>query len=177
MKIALLALLFSVGALAQDSGWVRSQWNDKLTGNAVVAYQLTPQPDGSGRKPWIGITCDQAAQRFTYGYFTDEMVSIDAQYANVSTLYYPATVQYRSDSAKVKQDAITVRSDFRTINLDDGMFRALTSGSEFAISFPSQRGYMVTDVFRSSSLPLQYIGDCYTDKMKRKLMKSKGRSN
>lgn len=168
MKVALLALLFSMTAFAQDAGWVRSQWNDKLTGNPVVSYQLFPQSDGSGRKPYIGITCDQVGKRFTYGYFTDELVNINAQYASLSSMYYPATVQYRADSSKVKTDSVTVRPDFQTINLDQSMMASLSGGREFAISFPSQRGYMVTDVFASSPLPPSYADDCYTEKMRSK---------
>lgn len=165
---ALIAFMFSMSAFAQDAGWVRSQWNDKLTGDPVVSYQLFPRPDGSTRKPYIGITCDQMARIFSYGYFTDEMVNINSQYASLSTTYYPTTVQYRSDSSKVKTDSVTVRSDFRTINLDQSMVSALSGGQEFAISFPSLRGYMVTDVFASSPLPASFRDDCYTEKMRRK---------
>lgn len=169
MKSALFALLFTITAFAQDgTGWVRQQWNDKLTGNSVVGYQLFPQPDGSGRKPYISITCDQAGKRFTYGYFTDEMVSLNVQAVSLSSMYYPTTIEYRADSSKVKTDSVTVRSDFQTINLDQSMMMGLSGGHEFAISFPSQRGYMVTDVFASSPLPASYRDDCYTARMKKK---------
>jgi hypothetical protein len=171
MKKLALLLLFALPAFSQDSKWVRSQFPDKLTGNMVTAYQLFPDPDGSGRKPYIGITCDQADKRFAYGYFTDDAVAINAQYSNLSTQYYPTTVSYRADSAKPKQDSVTVRADFRTINLDQGILLAVSSGSEFALSFPSERGYQVTDVFAGSALPLQYMGDCYTEKQLKKMAK------
>jgi hypothetical protein len=83
-------------------------------------------------------------------------------------MFYPTTVEYRADASKVKQDAVTVRSDFRTINIDQRILNAVTGGHDFAISYPSERGYMVTDVFASSPLPEAYAADCYTDKMKRK---------
>jgi hypothetical protein len=169
MKVALLLAFCSLPAAAQDSKWVRNQFTDKLTGGAVTSYQLFAEPDAnSARKPYIGITCDQADRRFTYGYFTDEMVYVDAQYSSVSSMYYPTTVKYRSDSAKPKSDNVTVRPDFRTINIDQGMLVALSGGKEFAVSFPSERGYMVTDVFASGPLPASYADDCYTEKMRRK---------
>ena len=63
MKVILLTLLFSLSALAQDSRgstWVRNQWSDKLTGDTVVGFQLSPKADDSGRRPYIGITCNRA---------------------------------------------------------------------------------------------------------------------
>lgn len=167
MKTLVVMLFCSLSAFAQN-GWVRDQWNDKLTGNPVVSYHLDAQPDGTGRKPYVAITCDQAGRRFSYGYFTDEMVYVDGQYSSVSELYYPTTVKYRADTGKPKSDYLTVRPDFRTINLDQGLLLALTGGREVAISFPSLRGYMVTDVFASSPLPPQYTEDCYTEKMRSK---------
>jgi hypothetical protein len=168
---ALLLFALPIVSIAQESKWVRTQFNDKLTGDTVTSYQLFAEPDGSARRPYIGITCDLARERFAYGYFTDEMVAVNSEYAHVSTQYYPTLVSYRSDSAKPKRDNVTVRPDFRTINLDQGILLAISRGSEFAISFPALTGYEVTDVFKSSSLPLQYMGDCYTEKMIRKLAK------
>jgi hypothetical protein len=169
MKLMLFLTLFCLPAFAQEgSGWVRSQFTDKLTGDLVASYQLLPQPDGSGRKPYIGITCDQTGKRFTYGYFTDEMVHINAEYASLGSMYYPTTVEYRADSSKVRRDSVTVRSDFRTINIDGPILSGLSASHEFAISYPSERGYMVTDVFASGPLPASYAGDCYTEKIRRK---------
>jgi hypothetical protein len=138
MKVFLFALLFSLSAFAQDSRgstWVRSQWNDKLTGDLVVAFRLSPQADDSGRQPYIGITCDPAGRVFTYVYFTDDAVHIDAQYSNVSSMFYPTEVRYRADANKVKADAVTVRPDFRTINIDQRILYALTGGHRSRSAF------------------------------------------
>lgn len=169
MKKFAIALVFSLPALAQSgAGWIRGQYVDKLTGNIVTTYQLPADPDGSNRKPYIAMTCDLAAKRFTYGYFTDEMVAVDPRFASVSSTYYPTMVSYRADSNKPKKDDVTVRPDFRTINIDQGILMAASGGSEFAISFPSERGYEITDVFHGGPLPQQYASDCYTEKMRRK---------
>jgi hypothetical protein len=177
MKACLFCLLAlcSLPGICQNwaaSPWTRLQTVDKLSGDQIVTYSLAAQPDGnSPRSAFIAAACNKTTGRSSYVYFTDDMVHVDAGFAHPDTMYYPTTIRYR-DSSKVRSAATTVRADFRSINLDPEFMAYFTNGQDLVISFPSVRGYMETDVF-SGSLPLQYMGDCYTEKQLKKMAKRK----
>jgi hypothetical protein len=174
MKSFLIVLLFALPAFSQDSNWIRTESVNKLTGHSQTTYSVSAKMDsGNARKPFIAIVCSKEDKRYTYRFFADDTVHVEADVSNPATNFYQTQILYRADSTSPKTIGVVVWPDFASIDLNQGMLAALSGSQEFAISYPSERGYQVTDLFYPSGLPAQYIDDCYSDKMKRKMQKGR----